>query len=74
MEYDTPVFRHILMTLKYAAPGSQKWLQEVAALIKNAGFAVEFDDKKRLDHGGVHAVEVMYRQSGMSFGTRCRSI
>ena len=49
--HDFGGFPVALYALRYAAPGHPAFAAEVGALLEQAGYNVEFDDRRGLDHG-----------------------
>lgn len=65
MEYDYYGFPPHTYDVKYTAPGSPEVAVRVAELIKDAGFAVDLDDKKGFDHGAFTPMEIIYPEADM---------
>jgi 4,5-DOPA dioxygenase extradiol len=56
-------FPQELYRLRYAAPGAPALAQRVASLLQSAGFAVERDAARGLDHGAWVPLMLMYPQA-----------
>jgi len=53
-------FPQALYSIRYPAPGAARWAMEARSLLEEAGFEVELDPKRGLDHGAWVPLKLMY--------------